>query len=81
MAERYPLPHSLNRVRSQRCPRLVIRPDPAHKKVIGAQQPLLKAVTSSPPHFREVSRTLPRRAALPPACSVVQGNEGWLAKA
>jgi len=42
---------------------------------------ILKAITSSPPHFHRGSRTLPCKAAPPRACSVVQGREGWLAKA
>jgi hypothetical protein len=58
-----------------------IRPDPAHEKVNEAQQHPLEAITSSPPHLPGVSHALQRRAALTPACDVVQRNEGWLAEA
>jgi hypothetical protein len=51
------------------------------KKVNEAQQQLLEAINSSPLHIPRESHALQRRAALTPECDVVQGNEGWLAKA
>ncbi len=72
VADRYPLPHSFTVRPASGAPlagvgsQLVIVVILHTKRVNKAQQQLLEAITSLPPHFPGVSHVLQRRAALTP---------------